>query len=174
MLRTTWISKTSAAQRKGRAGRVRPGVVFRLYSRARHADFSQFQTPEVLRTPLMELCLHTKLLAPPNTPIADFLNRAPQPPSFMVTRNAVQMLKTMEALDAWEDVTELGNHLLDLPIEPRLGKMVLYAVVLKCLDPVLTIACCVSYKYETKMEISYETNIFLPTGILFSCLRIHL
>ena len=60
MLRCSWISKTSAAQRKGRAGRVRPGVVFRLYSRARHADFSQFQTPEVLRTPLMELCLHTK------------------------------------------------------------------------------------------------------------------
>ncbi len=41
----------------------------------------------------MELCLHTKLLAPPNTPIADFLNRAPQPPSFMVTRAAVQVWK---------------------------------------------------------------------------------
>ena len=61
MLRTSWISKTSAAQRKGRAGRVRPGVVFRLYSRTRHADFAAFQTPEVLRTPLMELCLHTKV-----------------------------------------------------------------------------------------------------------------
>ena len=52
-----------------------------------------------------------KLLSPPNTPIADFLNRAPQQPSFMVMRNAVQMLKTMEALDEWEDewedVTEL-------------------------------------------------------------------
>ena len=63
-----------------------------------------------------------------------------------MTRNAVQMLKTMEALDAWEDVTELGNHLLDLPVEPRLGKMVLYAVVLKCLDPVLTIVCCAAYR----------------------------
>jgi HrpA-like RNA helicase len=94
----------------------------------------------------MELCLHTKLLAPPNTPIADFLSRTPQPPSFMVTRNAVQMLKTMEALDAWEDVTELGSHLLDMPVEPRLGKMVLYAVVLKCLDPILTIVCCISYR----------------------------
>ena len=94
----------------------------------------------------MELCLHTKLLAPPNTPIADFLARTPQPPSFMVTRNAVQMLKTIEALDAWEDVTELGNHLLDLPIEPRLGKMVLHSVVLKCLDPVLTIVCCSAYR----------------------------
>ena len=65
----------------------------------------------------------------------------------MVTRNAVQLLKTIEALDTWEDVTELGSHLLDLPIEPRLAKMLLYSVVLKCLDPVLTIVCCSSYRY---------------------------
>jgi hypothetical protein len=42
---------------------------------------------------LQELCLHTKLLAPANTPIADFLARAIEPPSFVVTRNAVQLLK---------------------------------------------------------------------------------
>jgi HrpA-like RNA helicase len=45
----------------------------------------------------------------------------------------------MDALDSFEDLTELGHHLADLPVEPRLGKMVLYAVVLKCLDPILTI-----------------------------------
>ena len=64
----------------------------------------------------------------------------------MATRAAVESLKTMEALDPWEDVTELGSCLLDLPIEPKLGKMVLYAVVLKCLDPILTIVTCISYK----------------------------
>ncbi len=54
--------------------------------------YKYFQTPEILRTPLMELCLQTKLLAqPPTTPIADFLARTPEPPSFMVTRNAVQV-----------------------------------------------------------------------------------
>jgi len=77
---------------------------------------------------------------------ADFLNRTPQPPSFAVTRQAVQALKTMEALDAWEDVTELGNHLLDMPVEPKLGKTLLYSVALKCLDPVLTIVCCSAYR----------------------------
>ena len=40
----------------------------------------------------------------------------------------------------------LASCLLDLPIEPKLGKMVLYGVVLKCLDPILTIVCCISYK----------------------------
>ena len=58
----------------------------------------------------------------------------------------LQMLKTIEALDAWEDVTELGSHLLDLPIEPRLGKMLLYSIILKCLDPIMTIVSCVAYK----------------------------
>lgn len=54
--------------------------------------------------------------------------------------------KTIDAMDPWEDLTKLGYHLADLPVEPHLGKMVLCAVVLKCLDPILTIACMLSYR----------------------------
>lgn len=54
--------------------------------------------------------------------------------------------QSMEAIDGWEEVTALGHHLLELPLPPRLGKMVLVATVLKCLDPVLTIAACLSHK----------------------------
>ncbi|MEJ1281551.1 hypothetical protein NN561_012501 [Cricetulus griseus] len=54
--------------------------------------------------------------------------------------------ETIDAMDAWEDLTELGYHLADLPVEPHLGKMVLCAVVLKCLDPILTIACTLAYR----------------------------
>lgn len=49
-------------------------------------------------------------------------------------------------MDSWEDLTDLGYHLADLPLEPHLGKMVLCAVALKCLDPILTIACMLSYR----------------------------
>lgn len=49
-------------------------------------------------------------------------------------------------MDVWEDLTELGYHLAELPVEPHLGKMVLCAVVLKCLDPILTIACTLAYR----------------------------
>ena len=49
-------------------------------------------------------------------------------------------------MDPWEDLTELGYHLADLPVEPHLGKMVLCAVVLKCLDPILTIACTLAHR----------------------------
>ena len=52
----------------------------------------------------------------------------------------------MDALDSFEDLSEMGHHLADLPVEPRYGKMILYGVVLKCLDPILTIASTMSYK----------------------------
>jgi len=99
-----------------------------------------------MRTPLLDLCLQTKLLAPPSTPIADFLAKVPEPPPFVVTRNAVQYLKTIEALDQWEEVTSLGCHLLDIPLDPVYGKILLYGVMLCCLDPILTICCCISYR----------------------------
>ncbi|XP_031779462.1 3'-5' RNA helicase YTHDC2 [Nasonia vitripennis] len=146
MLRSNWISQACAKQRKGRAGRCQKGICYRLYSSVRYNSMQLYQTPEMLRLPLQQLCLYTKHLAPGNTPIAEFLEKAIEPPSNVITRNAVQLLKTIDALDPWEDLTELGSHLLDLPIEPRLGKMLLYAVVLKCLDPILTIVCSLAYK----------------------------
>ncbi|UYV78743.1 YTHDC2 [Cordylochernes scorpioides] len=145
-LRSVWVSQASATQRRGRAGRCRPGICYHLFSRQRYESLQLFSTPEILCTPIHELCLQAKLLAPPNISIADFLARAPDPPSFSVTRSAVTLLKTIDSLDPWEELTELGLHLLDLPIDPRLGKMVLYSVVLKCLDPVLTIVCALAYK----------------------------
>ncbi|XP_042365751.1 3'-5' RNA helicase YTHDC2 isoform X2 [Plectropomus leopardus] len=146
MLKTVWISKASALQRKGRAGRCRPGICFHLFSRLRFKSMQEFQVPQLLRMPLQELCLQTKLLAPSSCPVAKFLSKAPQPPAAHAIKNAVQMLKTIDAMDQYEDLTDLGYHLADLPIEPHLGKMVLCAVVLKCLDPILTIACTLAYR----------------------------
>lgn len=59
-------------------------------------------------------------------------------------------LQQIDALDHFEDLTEIGYHLADLPLEPRLGKVVLYSIVLKCLDPVLTIVCALAYKDPCK------------------------
>uniref|UniRef100_A0A3P9BQQ8 RNA helicase n=1 Tax=Maylandia zebra TaxID=106582 RepID=A0A3P9BQQ8_9CICH len=146
MLKTVWISKASALQRKGRAGRCRPGVCFHLFSRLRFNNMLEFQVPQLLRMPLQELCLQTKLLAPSSCPVAEFLAKAPQPPPTHAVRNAVQMLKKIDAMNQFEDLTDLGYHLADLPVEPNLGKMVLCAVVLKCLDPILTIACTLAYR----------------------------
>ncbi|KAJ0064818.1 hypothetical protein NL108_015585, partial [Boleophthalmus pectinirostris] len=146
MLKTVWVSKASALQRKGRAGRCRSGICFHLFSRVRFNTMQEFQVPQLLQMPLQKLCLQTKLLSPASCPLAKFLSKAPQPPPAHAIQNAVQILKAIDALDQHEDLTDLGSHLADLPIEPHLGKMVLCAVVLKCLDPILTIACTLAYR----------------------------
>lgn len=56
-LQLSWVSRASARQREGRAGRCRPGVCFHLFSRLRSASLPEFQAPEIKRTPLEELCL---------------------------------------------------------------------------------------------------------------------
>ncbi|KAI1301810.1 3'-5' RNA helicase YTHDC2 [Halotydeus destructor] len=144
-LMATWISEANAIQRRGRAGRTRPGVCYHLYSSARYKSFPKFQVPELLRMPIHELCLQVKLLAP-NLPIAKFLEKAPEPPSASSVKHSIALLMAIDALNEWEQLTELGVHLLDLPVEPHLGKMILYSVVLKCLDPILTIVCTLAYR----------------------------
>ncbi|GFO20151.1 yth domain containing 2 [Plakobranchus ocellatus] len=145
-LKSNWISKASALQRKGRAGRCQNGKCYHMFSRARYIHLQDYQTPEILRLPLQELCLHTKLLAPTTESIHEFLGKCPQAPPQLVICTSVQNLKAIDALDSFEDMTVLGRHLADLSIEPRLGKILLYSVILKCLDPVLTIVCTVAFK----------------------------
>ncbi len=145
-LRSVWISKASAMQRRGRAGRCRPGQCFHLMSRCRFHGLALYQDAELLRTPIHELCLQTKLLAAVNVSIADFLSKAPEAPSFLMIHNSIALLKAIDALDDEEELTELGKILVDLPIDPRLGKMILFGIVLKCLDSVLTIASCLAYR----------------------------
>ncbi|XP_028318300.1 3'-5' RNA helicase YTHDC2-like isoform X2 [Gouania willdenowi] len=146
VVETVWISKASALQRKGRAGRCRPGICFRLFSRLRFNKLLNFQVPQLLQVPLQELCLQTKLLASSFCSVTEFLSKTPEPPLEQAVSSALHRLKIIGAMDQNEDLTDLGFHLVDLPLVPQLGKMVLSAVVLKCLDPILTIACMLAHR----------------------------
>lgn len=144
-LTTTWISLACAKQRMGRAGRVQPGVCFRLYSKLRESNMDKFTLPEILRVPLTEISLNAKILAG-DASISEFLAKAIQPPPSVSVVQSIRLLKKMGALDANENITELGKHLVDLPVDVQLGKTLLYAVLLKCIDPVLTIVSALSVK----------------------------
>ncbi|CAK1542369.1 unnamed protein product [Leptosia nina] len=157
-LQCVWTSRACCQQRAGRAGRTKPGHCFHMCSKRRFKTLPLNSVPEILRVPLQELCLHTKLLAAGNTPIADFLSKALEPPSFLAVRNAVTLLKTIGALTPMEDLTEIGQHLLDLTVEPKLGKMLLYACVMKCLDPILTIVCSLSNKEPFQISMNPENR----------------
>ncbi|XP_051119224.1 DExH-box ATP-dependent RNA helicase DExH3 isoform X2 [Andrographis paniculata] len=140
----SWISKASARQRKGRAGRVQPGECYHLYPRYVYDAFADYQLPELLRTPLQSLCLQIKSLQLGN--ISDFLSRALQPPEPLSVQNAVEYLKMIGALDEDENLTVLGRNLSMLPVEPKLGKMLIYGAIFSCLDPVMTIVAGLSVR----------------------------
>ncbi|KAJ8773077.1 hypothetical protein K2173_028254 [Erythroxylum novogranatense] len=140
----SWISKAAARQRRGRAGRVQPGECYHLYPKCVYEAFSDYQLPELLRTPLQSLCLQIKSLQLGS--ISDFLSRALQPPEPLSVQNAVEYLKVIGALDESENLTILGRHLSALPVEPKLGKMLIYGAVFNCLDPIMTVVAGLSVR----------------------------
>jgi ATP-dependent RNA helicase DHX36 len=80
--------------------------------------------------------------------IEDFLGRALEPPVPHAVQSAINVLQGIGAMTDDERLTILGVHLASLPISPQLGKLLLYGLLFNCLDPILTVACAMSYRCD--------------------------
>ncbi|KAI7898210.1 P-loop containing nucleoside triphosphate hydrolase protein [Cokeromyces recurvatus] len=155
----TWASRASCKQRRGRAGRTRPGQCFKLFTQ--HTDETKMraqQVPELLRTPLEQLCLTVKAMG--HEDIRAFLAKAIDPPSVKALDAAVRSLRQVDAIDVIGDLTPLGRHMASIPADLRISKMLLFGSVFGCLEPILTIASIMSLKspFTSPMEKREEAK----------------
>ncbi|OQR94480.1 ATP-dependent RNA helicase [Achlya hypogyna] len=149
-LQEGWISQAAADQRKGRAGRVRPGICYRLFSTAKFQKMPAQPTPEIHRVSLEPLCLQIQALQLGSS-VASFLAQAIEPPSAAAITSAIEGLVEMGAFARDGDaldvrLTPLGAHLARLPMDARLAKVVVFGCILRCIDPIVTIAAALECK----------------------------
>lgn len=126
-----WISKASASQRSGRAGRTGPGHCYRLYSSAVYErDFQEFAEPELLRMPIEGVVLQLKAMNLQNVVNFPF----PTPPDRQSLRQAERLLNYLSAINSSGQVTQIGRTMSIFPLSPRFSRILLVGHQFDCIQ----------------------------------------
>ncbi|WP_422911832.1 ATP-dependent RNA helicase HrpA [Pseudomonas sp. MAC6] len=134
------ISQASANQRKGRCGRVEPGICIRLYSEDDFNGRPAFTAPEILRTNLAAVILQMLHLRLGEIDAFPFI----EPPDGKAISDGFNLLQELSAVSREGQLTPLGRQLARLPVDPRLGRMVLEGAKQGSLEEILIIASALS------------------------------
>ena len=131
----------------GRAGRLKPGVVYKMYTMAREREntLQEYMAPEMIRSRLENVILKIKVLGYED--VDDFLALLMDSPSSESVGLSNQALKDIGALNpSTMELTGLGWTLGQLPLDPQLGKMMVLASAFCCLDPILSVVTSLDNK----------------------------
>ncbi|XP_014214500.1 probable ATP-dependent RNA helicase DHX34 [Copidosoma floridanum] len=139
-LKEFWISKASAEQRKGRAGRTGPGVCYRLFSSDDFSAFEKYSTPELQRVPLDSSLLQMIAMGLPDPRKFPFI----EPPPAESIENSILSLKEHGALTENEKLTSIGKTLAKLPVDITIGKMLIMGSLFHQIEPSLSLAAALS------------------------------
>lgn len=146
------ISRASADQRAGRCGRVGPGICIRLYGEDDYLARDRYTTPEIRRTNLASVILQTKafrLGAVEKFPFID-------PPSYSSITDGYKTLFELGALDKDRELTDRGKQLARLPVDPRIGRMILAGSEENCLREILIIASILELQDPRERPIEHQ------------------
>ncbi len=134
------VSQAAANQRAGRCGRVASGICIRLYDEQDYSLRQPYTTPEILRSSLASVILRMKSLKLGNIDTFPFM----EPPLKRAIADGYQLLQELGALDELNQMTPVGRELAMLPLDPRIGRMILAARDHQCLKEILIIASALS------------------------------
>ncbi len=176
------ISQASANQRKGRCGRVGPGICYRLYSEDDFLTRAQFTEPEILRTNLAGVILKMLSLNFEEIESFPFL----EAPDSRFIKDGYTLLERLQAVDENKKITQLGKVLANIPIEPKLGRIIIAANEYGALNEVLVIASALSivdvkerpedYKEQADAahaQFAYENSDFMSYLLLWQFIDEH-
>ena len=148
------VSQASADQRKGRAGRERAGLCIRLYAEEDFDRRDAFTAPEVLRTNLASVILQMAAMDlgdPGSFPFVD-------PPDTRLINDGYRLLQELKAVDESRRVTGLGRQLATLPLDPRLGRMLISASHHACLAQMLVITAFLATQDPRERPVDMQTQ----------------
>lgn len=134
------VAQSAANQRAGRCGRVAAGVCIRLYDEQDYLQRPKFTDPEILRSSLASVILRMKSLHLTDVETFPFI----EPPLGRAIADGYQLLQELGAVDDTNQLTPLGKQLAKLPLDPRVGRMILAGLDQSCLTEMLIIAAAVS------------------------------
>ncbi|MGI4718525.1 MAG: ATP-dependent RNA helicase HrpA [Janthinobacterium lividum] len=146
------IAQSSANQRAGRCGRVADGVCIRLFEEDDFNKRPKFADPEILRSSLASVILRMKSLHLTDVETFPFI----EPPQGRAIADGYQLLQEVGAVDDSNALTALGRKLAKLPLDPRVGRMILAAVDNDCLTEMLIVASALSTQDPRDRPIEYQ------------------
>lgn len=150
------ISQAAANQRAGRCGRVADGVCIRLYEEDDFAQRPRFSDPEILRSSLAAVILRMKSLHLTDVESFPFI----EPPPGRAIADGYQLLQEVGAVDETNQLTPLGRKLAKLPLDPRVGRMILAALDNDCMTEMLVVASALSVQdpRDRPMEVQQQAD----------------
>ena len=148
------VSQSSANQRAGRCGRVANGICIRLYDEKDFASRPRFTDPEILRSSLAGVILRMKSLHLGQVEDFPFLER----PQGRAIADGYQLLNELGAVDDANELTRLGQELARLPLDPRVGRMIIEGRERHALDEVLVIASALSVQDVRDRPMDMQTQ----------------
>ena len=144
------ITQSAAKQRAGRAGRTRAGVCFRLYSEEKFEGMHPFKQAEILRMNLDNVVLKIKMFNVKNLLQFPFLEK----PDQIYLTDSLENLKMIGAIDENEDITSIGELMVQLPTEPAISRAILESIFRRCEEEVIRIIGLMSSCHNLFMRIN--------------------